>query len=60
MVVLKGEMPRCLYKLVENVQTGGTAGRATTSDSSDKQVVRRKQLTFGSSAKGDNELSESS
>jgi len=34
MVVLKAEMPEGLYKLVGNVQMGGTTRGATTSDSS--------------------------
>ena len=59
-VVLKGEMSRGLHRLVGNMQTGGVAGRATTSDSSDRLVVRRKQVTFTSSAKGDDDLSGSS
>ena len=60
MVVLKGEMSRGLYKLAGNVQTGGAAGTTTASDTSKRQVVRRKGVTFLSSAKGCNDLSGSS
>ena len=52
MVVLKGEMFRGLYRLVGNVQIDGAAGTATTSDSSRRQVARRKRVTFASSTKG--------
>ena len=58
MVVLIGEMFRGLYRLVGNVQAGGAAGRATISDSSDRQVVRRKRVTFASSAKGEMTLAD--
>ena len=53
MVVLKGKMSRGFYRHVGNVQIGGAAGRATTSDSSGRQVIRGKQLTFASLTKGD-------
>ena len=38
----------------------GATGSATTNDSSGRQVARRQRATFGSSAKGGDELSESS
>ena len=59
-VVLNGEMSRGLYKLVGNVQTVGAAGRTTRSDSSERQVARRKWRTFVSSARGYDDLSEPS
>ena len=59
-VVLKGEMSGCLYKLVANVQMGGVARRASTSNSSRRQVVRRKLVMFVSTAEGGNDPSGSS
>jgi len=59
-VVLKGEMSRGLYRLVGNVQMGGAVGRTTASNSSERQVARRMRVTFGSSAKGCDDLSGSS
>jgi len=59
-VVLKGQMSRCLYRLVENVQMGGAARGAIASDSSEKGVARRKWLMFASSIEGGRELSQSS
>jgi len=59
MVVLKGEMSRGLYKLAGNVQTSGAPGTTTVIDSSKRQVVRRKRVTFHSSAKSCNDLNES-
>jgi len=47
-------------ELVGNVQTGGATGRATTSDPSRRHTVRIKRVTFASSAKGGDDLSESS
>jgi len=52
MVVLKGEMSRGFYKLIGNARTGGAVGGNTTSDSSERQVARRKRVTLVSSAKG--------
>jgi len=48
MVVLRGEMSSGLYRLIGNVHTGGTAGRASTNDSSRRKVTRRKRVTFAS------------
>ena len=52
MVVLKRKMFRGLYRLVRNVQMGGAIGRTAISDSSGRQVARRKWVTFVSLAKG--------
>ena len=60
MVVLKAKMFTGFNRLTRNVQTGGAAGKATTSDSRGTHVASRKRVTFASSAKGGDELSGSS
>jgi len=60
MVVPKGEMSRGLHRLVGNVQAGGATGRTTTSDSSERQVARRKWVTLVSLTKGCDDPSGSS
>ena len=52
MIVLKGEIFGGLYRLVGNVQMDGAAGRASISNSSERQAARKKQVVFASSAEG--------
>jgi len=53
-------MSRGLYKLIANMQTGGALERAIEIDPSERQVARRKQVTFTSSAKDGDNLNRSS
>ena len=54
--MLKGAMFRDLYRLIGSVQTGGAIGRASTSNSTGRQVERRKQVMFSSSVQGGDDL----
>jgi len=55
-----GKMSRCLYRLVGNVQNGGARGRASTSDLSEGQIARRKQVMFAFLVEGGDDLGGSS
>jgi len=59
MVVLQEEMSRGLCRLVGKVQAGRATARTNTSDSSERQVARRKRVTLVSSTKGFDDLSRS-
>jgi len=55
-IVLRGEMSRGLYKFIGNMQVSGAARRVSASNSSGRQVVRRKRVMFASSTEKDDDF----
>ena len=52
MVVLKGKMPRGLYRLVGNVHIGGAIWGAFTSNSSERHIASRERVILAFSTEG--------